>query len=254
MPDGGWFTYWSIGQTPGYCGIATFCKVEPVAVYTDVELLAGEDEEGFEVSKEGRVLVSDHGDFVLFNVYCPNAGGEGRPRLEFKARFLEALWKKMEEWRERRGRRVVLVGDLNLVANMKEDMHREFWREGGLDPRTIYWFPRVLEGGRYVDTFRKLHPEETEVYSFFDNYITTRRGANQGYRIDYILVSSTPVETMPKIKKADILGSGVLKSNKASDHVPVMVELEFVKEEEEGGKEEEDDEEEARLGRPSEEE
>ena len=128
VPDGGWFTYWSIGQIPGYCGIATFCKAEPAAVYTDVELLEGENEEGFEISKEGRVLLTDHGDFVLFNVYCPNAGGEGRPRLEFKRRFLEALWRKMEEWRVERRRRVVLVGDLNLVADMKEDMHREFWK------------------------------------------------------------------------------------------------------------------------------
>lgn len=42
---------------------------------------------------EGRLMYTDHGSFVLFNVYIPNAGDheEGRPRLEFKLRYLQAL-------------------------------------------------------------------------------------------------------------------------------------------------------------------
>lgn len=41
----------------------------------------------------GRVMQTDHGAFVLFNVYVPNAGGarEGRPRAEFKLRFLQVI-------------------------------------------------------------------------------------------------------------------------------------------------------------------
>lgn len=40
-----------------------------------------------------RVIISDHGAFVLLNVYAPNAGGtkEGRPRADFKLQFLHAL-------------------------------------------------------------------------------------------------------------------------------------------------------------------
>ena len=38
-------------------------------------------------------MQTDHGAFVLFNVYVPNAGGarEGRPRAEFKLRFLQVI-------------------------------------------------------------------------------------------------------------------------------------------------------------------
>ena len=39
-----------------------------------------------------RVVLTDHGAFVLINVYAPNAGGgpEG-PRAAYKYKFLEAL-------------------------------------------------------------------------------------------------------------------------------------------------------------------
>lgn len=42
---------------------------------------------------EGRLMCTDHGSFVLLNVYVPNAGDhdEGRPRLDFKLRYLKAL-------------------------------------------------------------------------------------------------------------------------------------------------------------------
>ena len=46
-----------------------------------------------DLCKEGRLIFTDHGSFVLLNVYVPNAGDhdEGRPRLDFKMRYLEAL-------------------------------------------------------------------------------------------------------------------------------------------------------------------
>ena len=44
-----------------------------------------------ELDDEGRLVVTDHGRFLLFNVYVPNSGGDGRPRLDFKLKFLRAL-------------------------------------------------------------------------------------------------------------------------------------------------------------------
>lgn len=65
----------------------------------------------------GRCLLTDHGAFVLFNVYAPagsNPWGERR-------KFYEALRSAMRRKREEEGRRVVLVGDLN-VAHGKRDV------------------------------------------------------------------------------------------------------------------------------------
>ena len=44
-----------------------------------------------------RVVCTDHGHFVLLNVYVPNAGGRpDRPRLAAKLAFLQALTAKAD--------------------------------------------------------------------------------------------------------------------------------------------------------------
>lgn len=54
----------------------------------------------------GRVVVSDHGAFVLINVYVPNAGDRpARPRLGFKLKFLHALKRTADGFRKQ-GRQV----------------------------------------------------------------------------------------------------------------------------------------------------
>jgi len=45
-----------------------------------------------------RAVCTDHGAFVVINVYCPNAGpAPERPRLAIKMRFLEALKRKADD-------------------------------------------------------------------------------------------------------------------------------------------------------------
>lgn len=45
-----------------------------------------------------RAIVTDHGAFVLFNVYVPNAGDRPeRARLAAKLSFLTALRERVEE-------------------------------------------------------------------------------------------------------------------------------------------------------------
>lgn len=53
-----------------------------------------------------RTVLTDHGAFVLINVYLPNAGpSPARPRAAFKYRFLEALKAKVLQLRSQ-GREV----------------------------------------------------------------------------------------------------------------------------------------------------
>jgi AP endonuclease 2 len=42
------------------------------------------------LDSEGRCVVTDHGAFVLFNVYCPNTGGSD-DRFAFKLSFNRLL-------------------------------------------------------------------------------------------------------------------------------------------------------------------
>jgi exonuclease III len=69
-----------------------------------------------EVDSEGRCVVTDHGEFVLFNVYVPAlTDSENVVRLEFKETFARALQMRCESL-IRSGRHVIIVGDLNAAA------------------------------------------------------------------------------------------------------------------------------------------
>jgi len=72
-----------------------------------------------ELDSEGRCLLTDHGAFVLFNVYVPNS--QNGVRLRFKMRWLHALRAAM--LRERaKGKAVVIAGDLNM-KHRATDVH-----------------------------------------------------------------------------------------------------------------------------------
>merc|ERR1719148_608290 len=66
--------------------------------------------------------MTDHGDFVVFNVYAPSGG---TMPLSYKMKFLNALRRVMKYQREKRGKKVMLVGDLNIVHH-REDTHWEY--------------------------------------------------------------------------------------------------------------------------------
>ena len=70
-----------------------------------------------------------------------------------------------------------------------------------------------------LDSFRELHPQETRAYTAWNTYLNSRP-ANQGCRIDYILLS--PDLGPPILKSASILSD-----IHGSDHCPVSCEFLF---------------------------
>jgi exodeoxyribonuclease-3 len=67
-----------------------------------------------------------------------------------------------------------------------------------------------------VDSFRALHPDATDAYSWW-SYRAASRARNVGWRIDYFIVSARLRE---RIKTASILPEVL-----GSDHCPVLLEL-----------------------------
>eukprot|EP00854_Cymbomonas_tetramitiformis_P003232 gene3232-4076_t len=110
----------------GYSGVATFARAGSV-IAADPNPLGDPD-----LDQEGRCLLTDHGDFVLLNVYAP-AGGEGYARLPHKLRFLRALSRRVGELRAS-GRHVVLAGDLNVAPRP----HDVWWRHRVLHLPTLW--------------------------------------------------------------------------------------------------------------------
>jgi len=70
----------------------------------------------------------------------------------------------------------------------------------------------VAEG--YVDTFRYIHGEEKDRYSWW-SYRAGARGRNVGWRIDYFFVSDD--------LKEQIVDADILDQIMGSDHCPVKL-------------------------------
>jgi len=203
----GYHAYWAWAEKKGYSGVAIYSKKEPKSVVAGLGIK--------EFDSEGRTLIADYGDFVLFNIYYPN-GGAGNKRVPFKMRFYDAFLAKVEKLRKA-GRKVVVTGDVN-TAHTEIDLARPKQNEKntGFLPQEREWVSKFIKCG-YVDTFRHFSKEPGH-YTWWD-YKTGARQRDVGWRIDYFFVSEN---LLPNLKKAFIL-----KDVHGSDHCPVGIELNF---------------------------
>jgi exodeoxyribonuclease-3 len=199
--------YWNSAEKPGYSGVATFTRMEPLAVTQGI----GIDEH----DKEGRVLTLEFEDFHLVNVYTPNAQNELR-RLPYRMTWDQAFRDFVTSLRTT-GKSVVFCGDLN-VAHQEIDLARPDAnrKSAGFSDEERAGFSQLLEAG-FTDSFRHFHPDRTEAYSWW-SYRGGARSRNVGWRIDYFGVSQDAVGRMQS--------ASILPEITGSDHCPVALEFE----------------------------
>lgn len=204
----GYKTYFvSAEEKKGYSGVATFAKTEPKTTET-----------GFGVKKfdkEGRILIHDFSDFVLFNIYFPN-GQRDKERLKYKLGFYDEFLKHVNKLKDK-GRKIIICGDVN-TAHKEIDLARPKENENtsGFLPIERKWMDKLIECG-YIDSFRNFI-KEGGYYTYWDP-ITRARERNVGWRIDYFFI--TP-NLLNNLKKAFIMPEIM-----GSDHCPLGIEIEF---------------------------
>ena len=198
-------SYWSAATRKGYSGTATWTRVEPKQVLKGIGTP--------EFDSEGRFVVTDHGDFELYNVYFPN-GGSGEERHNFKQKFLKDFLLYLKD-KIRAGREIIVLGDYN-VAHQEIDIHDpvRLSKVSGFLPEEKKWFDEFLAAG-FVDIFRKHFPDKKDVYTWWDMR-TFGRANNRGWRIDYICATPGIAKKINKVEVWDDV--------QGSDHCPVMVE------------------------------
>ena len=205
LTDHWYHTYWHSGKRRGYSGVATFCKEEPLYV-----------QEGLGIERydaEGRVLVTEHENFLLYNIYFPN-GQKDDARLQYKLDFYDDLLPIISEQVES-GNNVVVTGDWNTahhpidLARPKQNVNTSGFMLIEREKLDMY-----VENG-WIDTFRLFHPEGDR-YSWW-TYRFGARERNVGWRIDYFFVNEG---FMDNVEDADIHDEVV-----GSDHCPVSLEL-----------------------------
>jgi len=201
-------SYWhSATSKKGYSGVAIFSKKEPISVKSKFGI------EKFD--QEGRILMAEFDEFILFNVYFPN-GGRDIGRLNYKLEFYDYFLGLIDEHRGS-GKKVVFCGDVN-TAHHPIDLARPKANEKntGFLPIERKWIDRVVDGG-YIDSLREFH-QESGLYSWWD-YKTRARERNVGWRIDYFFIQ---IELIPNLESAFIMPDVM-----GSDHCPVGIVMKF---------------------------
>jgi exodeoxyribonuclease-3 len=205
-PLNGYHIYSNSAERPGYSGTAVISKIKPLHVTLGINIK--------EHDTEGRVLCLEFETYFLVNVYVPNSGSELKRlgyRQDWDKAFLNYL-KGLDKLKP-----VIICGDLN-VAHKEIDLARpkeNYNKTAGYMQEEIDGMDRFIGGG-LADTFRRLHPDETERYTWW-SYRTGARSKNIGWRIDYFLVSES---FLPAVKNAFIL-----EDVTGSDHCPVGIEI-----------------------------
>ena len=192
----------------GYSGTAILTKHSPLACTYGIGIE--------EHDQEGRVICAEFSDYYLVTVYTPNSGSELK-RLTYRQQwdrdFLNYL-KKLEE-----SKPVIICGDLN-VAHQDIDLARpkpNYNKSAGFMQEEIDGMDNFTNAG-LIDTFRYLHPEKTEAYSWW-SFRGGARDRNVGWRIDYFLVSESIIN---QVESASILADMY-----GSDHCPVEIDIKF---------------------------
>ena len=200
----GYHIYSNSANRPGYSGTTVISKIKPLKV------TKGINKE--EHDTEGRVLCLEFGTFFLVNVYVPNSGSELK-RLGYRQDWDKAFFDYLKDLEKLKP--VIVCGDLN-VAHKPIDLARpkaNYNKTAGYMQEEIDGMDR-LTGGGLADTFRSLHPDETERYSWW-SYRAGARSKNIGWRIDYFLISES---SLPSVKDA-FIHEGIT----GSDHCPVGI-------------------------------
>ena len=203
--------YYSIvsGQ-PGFNGVAILTREPAEEVQRG---LPGDDED-----VQARYLEADIRGIRVATLYLPNGNPQPGPKFDYKLAWMARL--------ERRAAQlfatetpVVLAGDWN-VAPADEDLFSvgAMAQDALVQPESRASFRRILGSG-WTDAIRSRMPRG-EAYTFWD-YQAGCWQRNAGLRIDHLLLSPAAADRL-----ADAgIDRTVRAGERASDHVPVWVQL-----------------------------
>ncbi|WP_105157715.1 exodeoxyribonuclease III [Streptococcus suis] len=168
------------------------------------------------MDSEGRIITLEFDDFYVTQVYTPNAG-DGLKRLSdrqiWDVQYAEYLSQLDSQ------KPVLATGDYN-VAHKEIDLANPASnrQSPGFTDEERQGFTNLLAKG-FTDTFRHLHGDVLNAYTWWAQRSRTSKINNTGWRIDYWLVSDRIAD---KVTKSDMIDSGARQ-----DHTPIVMEIEL---------------------------
>ncbi|MCO4544409.1 exodeoxyribonuclease [Streptococcus infantarius subsp. infantarius] len=168
------------------------------------------------MDSEGRIITLEFDNFYVTQVYTPNAG-DGLKRLAERQLWDEKYAQYLAELDQKKP--VLATGDYN-VAHQEIDLANpnSNRRSAGFTDEERAGFTNLLAKG-FTDTFRHLHGNIPNVYSWWAQRSKTSKINNTGWRIDYWLTSNRIAD---KVTKSEMIGSGARQ-----DHTPILLEIDL---------------------------
>ncbi|MCX7372149.1 MAG: exodeoxyribonuclease III [Alphaproteobacteria bacterium] len=203
----------------GYNGVAVFSRL-PIAVIEDTPDWVGRGD----CRHIAVTLLHPSGPIELHNCYVPAGGDiadrEANPKFGHKLDFVaeQTAW-----WAPRaQAPRRVLLGDLN-IAPLEHDVwsHKQLLDVVSHTPIEVDAITAWQRAGHWHDALRHFVPADQKLYTWWSYRARDWEAADRGRRLDHIWVSP---DLAPALKSHAIL-KAARGWEKASDHVPTMVEL-----------------------------
>jgi len=220
FPVNGYHSIMNPAATSQYYGTGVFMRndIRPLSVIFDRPL------EGYEY--QGRVIAVELERFFLVNSYWPfSSYHKANYWLNYRLKWNKQFQEFIHELQDRKP--VIICGDMNTVRENADAFDGKSVKKAGcFYPEEHAAFERMLKEENLIDSFRELHPLKHEQYNGSGDYTAwayskdnAQRNSNEGFRIDYFLVS--------KILKENVTASEILPAIHGSDHCPIMLEIEI---------------------------
>ncbi len=199
------YTQVNSAERKGYSGTMAFSNREPDSISTCKFI---------DTLNEGRIVEQHYDDIVLLGVYFPN-GQKDEERLAYKLKFYDDFLEHCNNLRDE-GKSIIICGDVN-TAHKAIDLKnpKSNSKTSGFLPIECEWMDKLVDNG-YVDTFRYVHGDIEERYSWW-SYRFGARAKNVGWRIDYFFISDDLCEYLED--------AYILDDIMGSDHCPVGIKL-----------------------------
>ena len=197
-------SFWFSADKPGYSGVATYTKREPISVQRGIGDRAADT--------EGRVLTLEFTHFFLINSYFPNSQRD-HARLDVKLRFCKNMLEYCKKLRDKKS--VVICGDFN-IAHKEIDLRNPKSNKdnAGFLPEERAWMDDFLAEG-FLDGFREFEPGP-DFYTWW-SYRPGVREKNVGWRIDY--------HCFDEELRSQVRSASIHREVKGSDHCPIELKI-----------------------------
>nr|WP_086938170.1 exodeoxyribonuclease III [Thaumasiovibrio occultus] len=206
------------GQKAHY-GVAMLCKQQPDEV---IKGFPTDDEDAQRRMIMATFTQADGSKVKVLNGYFPQGDNVSHEtKFPAKEKFYADLMNYLNTAHQP-DENIVVMGDINISPIDSDigigEVNRKRWLKTGkcsFQPIEREWLATLMNWG-FVDTFRQLHPNVDDQFSWFD-YRSKGFDDNRGLRIDVILATAPLAE-----KTADAGIDYELRGiEKPSDHAPI---------------------------------